>query len=282
MKRILAVLVFGCSYCWAQIPNPGFEQWTSGEPDGWLTNNAQGVVVPFTQSSTANSGTSALRGEVLDFMGFTYPIFILAGEDGEGFPVSERHANLTGYYQFSPDSGDQLLIGATMLQGGVLLGAGYVEIQGLASSYTAFSFPIEYFGEGNPDTCYIDITIIPAEGDTTIHVGSFMLIDDLAFSGITSVEQITQTVPEQFMLNQNYPNPFNPSTNFEFRIAESGMTTLKVFNMLGIEVATLLSQQLNAGTYRVPWNASGLPSGAYIYRLESGGLTQSKKLLLLK
>ena len=99
---------------------------------------------------------------------------------------------------------------------------------------------------------------------------------------ITSVDPSSLQVPKDYNLLQNYPNPFNPSTNFEFRIAESGFVSLKVFDMTGREVATIVSKELKAGEYIKQWNAGHLASGVYFYRLQAGSFSQTRKLLLLK
>jgi hypothetical protein len=92
--------------------------------------------------------------------------------------------------------------------------------------------------------------------------------------------------PEQFSLAQNYPNPFNPSTMIAYSIAEPTMVTLKVYNVLGGEVASLVNGSQDAGTYTVPFNANAgtrsLSSGVYFYRLEAGSFVSMKKLLLMK
>ncbi|MBI5214364.1 MAG: T9SS type A sorting domain-containing protein [Ignavibacteriae bacterium] len=88
--------------------------------------------------------------------------------------------------------------------------------------------------------------------------------------------------PMQFSLEQNYPNPFNPSTNFGFRIANFGFVTLKVFDVLGREVAKLVDEKKEAGKYSVQWNAEGLPSGVYFYKLQAGEFSSVKKLLLMR
>ncbi len=85
-----------------------------------------------------------------------------------------------------------------------------------------------------------------------------------------------------FRLNQNYPNPFNPSTSISFRIPEAGAVSLKVFNVLGQEVATLVDQRMNAGEHNIEFDASGLSSGIYIYRLKTEGAELSKKMMLVK
>lgn len=85
-----------------------------------------------------------------------------------------------------------------------------------------------------------------------------------------------------FELTQNYPNPFNPVTNLQFTIHNCQLTTVKVYDMLGREVATLVNEVKQPGTYTVQWNASGLASGVYLYRLTAGTLVQMRKLVLLK
>jgi hypothetical protein len=89
-------------------------------------------------------------------------------------------------------------------------------------------------------------------------------------------------VPSEFLLEQNYPNPFNPSTTIAFSIPQTAHVTLDVFNTAGEKVALLVSQEMNAGSYRFMWNASGLASGVYFYRLQAGEFTEARKLLLVK
>jgi hypothetical protein len=101
--------------------------------------------------------------------------------------------------------------------------------------------------------------------------------------GATSVERLSATVPASFELRQNYPNPFNPSTTITFDVAKAGRLTLQVFNILGQEVATLVNEVKAPGTYATRLDGAALPSGTYIYRLQSdAGNTQVKKMMLLK
>jgi hypothetical protein len=85
-----------------------------------------------------------------------------------------------------------------------------------------------------------------------------------------------------YKLEQNYPNPFNPTTNIRFQIPESGMVTLKVYNILGKEVATLVKEERSAGSYEVEFDASSLPSGVYFYQLKAGSFIKTNKMILLK
>jgi hypothetical protein len=109
--------------------------------------------------------------------------------------------------------------------------------------------------------------------------------DDLtaAINGLSqSVSSVPGNVPTIFALLQNYPNPFNPTTSFEFQVASSEFVTLKIFDVLGREVATLVNEVRPAGVYTVRWDATSLPSGAYYYRLQAGLYVESKKLVLMK
>jgi len=98
----------------------------------------------------------------------------------------------------------------------------------------------------------------------------------------TGVRQTVELEPRVFDLAQNYPNPFNPNTTIEFSLPRSGLITLKMFNALGEEVATLLQEKRAAGKHNVVWNASNMPSGVYFYRLEGEGFVETKRLVLMK
>jgi hypothetical protein len=103
------------------------------------------------------------------------------------------------------------------------------------------------------------------------------------WNGTTSVKEIFKDVPMSFTLSQNYPNPFNPKTTIEFSLAEKSKVVLKVYDILGHEVVTLVDRELQAGVlYRIPFNASELASGVYFYQLRSEGAMQMKKLVLMK
>jgi len=102
------------------------------------------------------------------------------------------------------------------------------------------------------------------------------------FNGATSVHQVNTTVPGNYALKQNYPNPFNPSSTIEFQIAKETQVSLKVYNMLGQEVATLVNEKLAAGHYTSRFDGNRLASGVYFYRLAAGSFTQTRQMLLLK
>ncbi|MBZ0184462.1 MAG: T9SS type A sorting domain-containing protein [Melioribacteraceae bacterium] len=98
----------------------------------------------------------------------------------------------------------------------------------------------------------------------------------------TSVEAEKGLNPTEFVLEQNYPNPFNPTTSIEYTVPSSEYVTLKVYDILGNEVAELVNEQKQAGTYEVYFNAGNLSSGFYIYKLQAGKFSQVRKMMLLK
>jgi hypothetical protein len=98
----------------------------------------------------------------------------------------------------------------------------------------------------------------------------------------SNIIEIEIAVPDNFELSQNYPNPFNPSTLISFSIPTSGFITLKVYDVLGNEVATLVNEEKQPGVYEITWNAENISSGIYLYQLKAGNFTQTKKLILMK
>jgi hypothetical protein len=123
--------------------------------------------------------------------------------------------------------------------------------------------------------------------DQTTGVGPFdgiLTNNDLVYTtyDITVTSADPTPVASTFELAQNYPNPFNPSTNIKYSIAERSNVTIKVYDMLGSEVATLVNQIQDAGTHNVVFNASNLASGMYVYTITAGNFTSSKKMMLLK
>jgi lysophospholipase L1-like esterase len=107
---------------------------------------------------------------------------------------------------------------------------------------------------------------------------SGMLINE-SVSGVTDNDK---QIPGKYTLYQNYPNPFNPETEIKYSIPEAAKVTLKIYNLLGEEVATLVNSEQNAGTYKVHFNASSLASGVYLYKIQAGSFISAKKLILLK
>ena len=108
------------------------------------------------------------------------------------------------------------------------------------------------------------------------------IISSTQNGGLVSVSQISTTVPNKFSLNQNYPNPFNPSTKISFDIKNSTFASLKIFDVTGKEVKTLVNENISAGRYEINFNAYELNSGVYLYTLTTSEFTETKKMMLVK
>jgi len=116
--------------------------------------------------------------------------------------------------------------------------------------------------------------------DLSGNVVSFVARDG-HISLMTDVENV-ERIPSNFSLSQNFPNPFNPSTIISYSVPKASFVAIKVYDLLGREVVTLVNEQKSVGNYQVEFNAKGLPSGIYFYKMDAGNFSETKKLLLLK
>jgi hypothetical protein len=107
-------------------------------------------------------------------------------------------------------------------------------------------------------------------------------VNGVVYGILTGVEVREGVVPDNYALSQNYPNPFNPSTTIGYALPRRSKVTLAIFNTLGQLVATLINREIEAGHHEVQFDAPGLASGVYFYRLQAGGYTQTRKLLLVR
>ncbi len=138
---------------------------------------------------------------------------------------------------------------------------------------------MHYYGSAGGHT--VDTVLLK---DTTYITTILPIQRGASYSTVCSTAaaaNIQSASPKNFMLNQNYPNPFNPATTISFQIPKSSFGTLKVYDALGREVATLINEQKSPGTYSVNFNGSNLSSEMYLYRLQAGDFVETKKLTLL-
>ncbi len=278
--------LFLFTQAFAQVPNSGFEQWTNGEPDGWYVNNIPEInIITVTQSSDVHSGASALKGEAINSSGAIFPPLVIAGKlNKHGFPISQNYVTLSGFYKFSSSvPGDYMVVTVALYSktNGI---AGWYQKLYAATSYTNFNLPIIYTNqEATADSCLITITM----GNDTSgipHAGSVFYIDDISLSdNATSVKEPANAITS-FKLEQNFPNPFNPSTIINWQSPIAGWQSLKVYDILGNEVATLVNEYRAAGNYQAEFNPGNLQlsSGIYLYKLQVGNFIQTKKMTYIK
>ncbi|MCU0413208.1 MAG: YCF48-related protein [Ignavibacteriaceae bacterium] len=136
------------------------------------------------------------------------------------------------------------------------------------------------------DTATVDTSriydLVFTDSLTGYAVGEAGVILKYKFQNPVSVTQSSLNSPEDFILYQNYPNPFNPTTNIKYSIPAAGIVTLKVYDLLGMEVSTLVNDYQQAGTFDVVFDGSNLASGVYYYQLITGELSATRKLMLTK
>ncbi len=278
------VLLFLAALNAQEIPNPGFESWpgtNNNSPEGWFANNPPTGPTTVFASLNSHSGMFSAALRVLEIGGFPFPPILSAGSDGTGFPVTQRYEALNGWFEFTPQTGDFFDVLVSMWIGGIqgaLIGAGTFSTQNGTTDWTQFSAPINYTKPGIPDWCTVQIIV----GINQSSSGE-VVVDDLSFGSASSVEPIKNgLVPNEFELSQNYPNPFNPATNIEYSIPEESFVELKVYDVLGNEVATLVNENQSAGVYRADFTGYDLTSGFYIARISAGNFNDTIKMILMK
>jgi hypothetical protein len=237
--------------------------------------NAQGGVLITSSTPTPNEArTNTLRKNAFLDNGGTEGITVRNSQDGILAPtimsyyevINTAQAIVTGTHH-RPGSLIDLYTGerqtTTHYEGKRWLGAGFVQ------NDQTFSISIA------PCNCHhLVATATDQAGNTSeFSSGEFP---------VTDVREEHLGLPAKFFLGDAYPNPFNPSTTIEFGIVKPGFVSLKTYDVLGQEVATLVNEQLQPGTYQRAWNASNMPSGVYYYRLVAGSFVDTKKMILLR
>ncbi|MDQ3022668.1 MAG: T9SS type A sorting domain-containing protein [Bacteroidota bacterium] len=137
-----------------------------------------------------------------------------------------------------------------------------------------------YFNNFNNSNDILGIVKYKNDGDT-VFVSNYFSVYKV-WESLVNINIVSNNIPAQILLSQNYPNPFNPTTHLEFRISNLEFVSLKVYDILGNEVTTLVNENKPAGNYSVEFNGEGLPSGIYFYKLETENFSETKRMILLK
>ena len=135
------------------------------------------------------------------------------------------------------------------------------------------------FNQGLSDLATHTLTI---DNNGFVYVGTDHGVWRRPVSEIVSVERVPTALPSNFNLLQNYPNPFNPSTSIKYSIPQTSKVVIKIYDILGNEIATLMDEEKSVGTYELMWDASAQPSGVYFYQLKAGDYVNTKKMILLR
>jgi len=150
-----------------------------------------------------------------------------------------------------------------------------------------YQIRINVLGNSSGVVSNSDFHIVSTTGETfigiihgtnnTLHAGFWQPVQLL-----TLVKYIKEVIPNEYILLQNYPNPFNPSTTIRYSIPKESFVTIKVYDIIGREITTIVNERKPAGNYSFNFNASNFSSGVYFYRMQAGGFTETKKFILIK
>jgi hypothetical protein len=201
--------------------------------------------------------------------------------------ASSEFFTVGGYFSGTIEIGDTSLSLGSSSTGGFMAAytlGGFVDWAVPANEVAAFNIVRDSDSQGTGAFVFTGVfRSRMAIGDTTFETRGVedVFVSRLNTDGTVGVETTSQK-PETYSLSQNYPNPFNPSTTIEFSLPAAEFVSIKVFNTLGEEVATLVSQELSAGSYRYQWDAAQQTSGVYFYQIRAGSFKDTKRMVLVK
>jgi hypothetical protein len=283
--RFLSVIscgVFLSSLSFGQILNAGFEDWqtdldTNKNPVAWQTSNSYPIVnvEPF---APGHSGNFAMKVKTVD-IGFPFPgVAILQTP----YAFAQVPTGFSAWVKSTIMPGDRAYLILALMKGDSVIASVdscTFKIDSSYSQFTHLQFRIALQSQLAPDS----LLIMVASGLLGGTIGTELIVDDIAFTsgGPTNVLE-KRELPGAFSLAQNFPNPFNPSTTIRYELPRQSRVVLSVFTTLGQRVALLVDGVEEAGHHEVHFNASGLASGAYFYRLEAENFVESRALLLLR
>ncbi len=271
-----ALLFTGMSALAQDLPNGGFEEWANGVPTGWSANNIGPLsLFPVTQSADAHSGSSAARGEVLPPPSGSQDPYAPVLQN-LGAAISSNPGALTGWYKFDATTAvTQFAVSITLLDAGSgFVGIGLLTITDEASGYTQFSVPIDYgFGNGNPAVSAVVSIGLGAEGENP-GVGSWFVVDDLALTTGTSVQELDLG---GVSVGQPYPQPVASELSIPVELASAQVLILEVLDTRGSRVAVLFNGMLAAGAHTLSWSPeTTLANGPYVVRVRGAYSTTTR------
>lgn len=267
MRSIVFLLIFP-ALLYSQIINGSFED--EGQPSlaGWNFTCRSHTTV---QDSPLDTSGYCLKLEAGNFQGcfpgFAYQI-IPDVKNGDVWQIEGWVKKIT----YFPIPG----IGFSKLGGPG--GFTALKVKNPATTEWEYLSVQDTFDISDQDT----ILIVLSAGSTSGSATGWSYFDLISVSKVISTEIGSEQSPDHFMLNQNYPNPFNSTTTFSFQLETASHARLRIYDLLGREIVTLTDEFLQPGTHNARWDAGDLPGGIYVYRLQTSGVSETRKLVLMK
>jgi hypothetical protein len=259
----------------------------------WLTN-VRGIDVENVTAAGNVVGTSFYSS--IRFYDVTNPASPVARGSTPTFRIGNEGFAIAGNYAYIPDGDSLKIFNIANLLTPTLVSkirtGGYGYAAAVAGNYcyvASEATGVRAINIGNPavpvEDGYYDG--VPQSRGIAANGGSIYVTEKIDGLSIYRNDLVTSVggeaiTPVRFSLLQNYPNPFNPTTSISIELPERAFVTLEVYNLLGQRVAVLVNKQMPAGSFNVPFNASALPSGMYLYRMLANSFSSVRKMLLLK
>ncbi len=248
----------------AQIPNPGFEFWTGGDPDGWVTSNLfPAGLVNIIKTTDVHSGSFALQGDVVDFSGTPMAPVIQSGPGGVGFPINEKFQALELYYKFTSANADKFSVNVVFTKNGEAVAQGAVANVADVENYKQLIIPMGYAIMVTPDTAIIQISITGPTVGSDVHLGSVMFVDDLEFILNVGIGDPSGSD----MAVKCYPNPASDRINILLNENVSGEVILNVFDVYGKKIKEMAGKPDQNGKNLFQFSVGDLSSGLYFYAI---------------
>jgi hypothetical protein len=251
------------------VPNPGFENWTDGNPDHWFVINLPGIGVPVTEVTPGRTGGKALKSEVVEVFGnpLLSPLQSHTDENLNGFPVEQNYTNLRLYYQFSPMGSDDLKVAILMFDENAFpLSGDEVVISEAASNFTELNIPIVYDFSGEAARCIISMVIedVSLEGED---IGSYFIVDDVELNngGATPSREEVPNLADVRV----FPNPCTATANITLTVEDGGHYLVGIFDLQGREVVRVLDEDMHNGIYELKADFHHLQAGNYVCKVAS-------------
>ena len=273
----------------AQIPNAGFENWTTvgnyEDPDNWGTlNSATSILNQYTctKGTPGHSGSSYVKLTAKNLGIQVAPGLIVTGainvttqSVSGGFPYAQRPTTLDGYFQHvATGTGGGIIVLLTAWNSGTnmrdTIGAGGLQLSGMAMSWTSFSGPITYFLSGNPDTAQIFMVT----SVTNVTANDYLYVDDLAFGFNIGVPTISNPMNAEV-----YPNPSHTSTTITYQSSVPGSVVINIEAMNGQLISTR-NVGVVAGLNKTELNLEGINKGIYFISIQQGESVSTKTLVI--
>lgn len=272
------LLCSGIVHAQNPVPNPGFELWSLGEADEWLSNNSLPDVLTIEPTLDANTGLTAIRGSVVDVAGAIIPPFLGSnGLGGYGFSIQQAYTTFQCWYKTDLQGGDAFIVTVVMYDDSAqVVGYGDIAITTSSNSYSLLSVPINYPFGTDVSSCVIQFIIADTSGGSIAHAASSFIVDDVELTGINGV---ALTGKESEFLS--YPNPATGSLTISSRLLSKPGTRVSVTGQDG-KTTTLRNTAFSSPSQQ-NWklDTSKLTPGSYILSIRNEDVVLSKRILVI-